>query len=98
MTEALNLEFEPHDIWVCDVMAMYVKTPMVTDADVTATNLDRLGVHTTAEEVARVIWKAAHGKRVHWQVGLTLKLLTFLNWAFPLTRRMTARSVNMPKP
>ena len=28
-----------------------------------------------AEQVAEVIWKAAHGRKVHWPVGLQFKVL-----------------------
>jgi NADP-dependent 3-hydroxy acid dehydrogenase YdfG len=87
LTEALNIEFEPHGIRVSDVSAPYVRTPMITDAKTRAGSVDRLGIRLTPQQVAAVVWKAAHGNRVHWRVGLMLKLLIFFIWAFPFMTR-----------
>jgi len=91
LTEALNIEFEPHDIQVCDVRAPYVQTPLILDSRVKASSVDRLGIRLLPEHVARVVWQAAHGRRVHWHVSLLLKILIFLNWAFPFTRRQMVK-------
>ena len=87
LTEALNIEFEPHDIQVSDVLAPYVRTPLITEPRIQATSVDRLGIRLQPEDVARVVWQAAHGHRVHWHVSLLLKSLVFLSWAFPFARR-----------
>lgn len=87
LTDALNIEFEPLGIHVCDIMAPYVKTPMITAAAVSATSVSRLGVHISAEQVAEVVWKAAHGRRRHWQVGWMMRLLRLATLAFPFGRR-----------
>ncbi|WP_319407011.1 SDR family NAD(P)-dependent oxidoreductase [uncultured Desulfosarcina sp.] len=47
LTDALNIEFEPLGIHVCDVMALYVRTPMITSSPVAAASVSRLGVHIT---------------------------------------------------
>jgi len=79
LTEALNIEFEDHDIWVCDVMAPYVRTPMILDAEQKASSVSRLGVNISPRQVAEIVWKAASGRKVHWVVSRLLKLLILLN-------------------
>lgn len=91
LTEALNIEFEPHGILVSDILAPYVKTPMIVDAKVQAKSIGVLGVHLKPLDVAKVVWKAAHGRRIHWHVGLFMKLLAFTSWAFPLTNRSVTK-------
>jgi len=91
LTEALNIEFEPHDIRVCDVLAPYVQTPLITDSEVKASSIDKLGIRLVPEDVARVVWHAAHGGKVHWHVSLLLKCLVFLSWAFPFARRQLVK-------
>lgn len=91
LTEALNIEFEPHGIQVCDIMAPYVQTPLISESKVKATSVDRLGIRLQPEDVARVVWQAAHGRRLHWHVSLLLKSLVFLSWAFPFTRRQLVK-------
>lgn len=66
LTEALSLELEPHGITVCDVMPPIVHTPMVANQAFAAAvykNMKDRGM--TAEQVAEVVWKAAHGRRIH---------------------------------
>ena len=86
LTEALNIEFESYDITVCDIMPIYVATPMVNEARHQAKSVEKLGVNLTADQVAEVVWKAANGKKLHWQMGgsiWTALLLTF----FPFLKR-----------
>jgi NADP-dependent 3-hydroxy acid dehydrogenase YdfG len=67
LTEALSLELEPHGITVCDIMPPIVHTPMVEKQRYAAAvykNLKARGM--TADQVARVVWEAAHGTRLHW--------------------------------
>jgi short-subunit dehydrogenase len=66
LTEALDVEFRTKNIRVCDVMPGYVDTPMVRTQTHTARSLDRLGVTLTAEDVAEIVWKAVHGRSVHY--------------------------------
>lgn len=91
LTEALNIEFELHGIQVCDVLAPYVQTPLITDSEVKASSIEKLGIRLMPEDVARVVWQAAHGRRVHWHVSLLLKILVFLSWAFPFARRQLVK-------
>lgn len=91
LTEALSIEFEQYDITVSDIMAPYVQTPMLTEASRIATSVDRLGVNLTPEMVAKTVWKAAHGKKVHWKTGFVLKLIVFASSCFPFANRTAIR-------
>lgn len=91
LTEALNIEFEPHDIQVCDVLAPYVQTPLIADSKVKATSVKKLGIHLQPEDVALMVWQAVHGRRVHWYVSASLKLLVLISWAFPFARRQLVK-------
>lgn len=91
LTEALNIEFEAIGITVCDVMAPYVYTPMIHEAPVQARSVRRLGVKLQPADVARVVWTAAHGRKVHWHVGAFLKIMVLLTWAFPFGKRTTMK-------
>ena len=68
LTEALNLEFEPLDIWVSDVMVGFVNTPMVHCAEHKAKCLEIMGVNVEPGQVAATVWNAVHERRVHWFV------------------------------
>ncbi|MDT7516196.1 SDR family oxidoreductase [Rhodoferax mekongensis] len=71
LTEALNIEWHGSGVRVMDVMPLFVETAMVQDMN--ARSVERLGVHLTPNDVAHVVWKAAHFQgsfsRVHWSVG-----------------------------
>jgi short-subunit dehydrogenase len=98
LTEALNIEFERYDIHVCDVIAPYVKTPMITGAGVKASSVERMGVHLTAEKVAETVWKAAHKKKVHWVVSMLGKMLVFFSWLFPFFKRPLTKFLAFTRP
>lgn len=97
LTEALNIEFEPLGIHVCDVMAPYVRTPMITAAPQKATSVSRLGVHITPRQVADVVWQAAHGRKLHWKVGVLMRLLVFSTALFPFFQRPLVKSLAFSK-
>ena len=90
LTEALNIEFEKHDIIVSDIMVGLVQTPMIEKASMPA-ELKNVRIKVTPEQVAETVWKAVHGNRVHWRINLKLRL--FLFWLFPFYKRgfMTSR-------
>jgi NAD(P)-dependent dehydrogenase (short-subunit alcohol dehydrogenase family) len=69
-TEALNLEWEPRGVRVCDVMPSLVKTAMTHGID--GKLVRHFGIHLTPEEVAAAVVKAAHGRRVHTIVDRSL--------------------------
>lgn len=68
LTEALNIEFEPLGIWVCDIMVAFVDTPMLSKAEHRAKSIETRGIHVTPEMVADTVFKAAKGRQVHWFV------------------------------
>jgi len=70
LTESFSVTFAKHGIIVNDVLPHIANTKMVQD------NKPGLGVKKasdiklTPEQVAAVIWKAAHGNRLHCTVGI----------------------------
>ncbi|RMH84169.1 MAG: SDR family oxidoreductase [Calditrichaeota bacterium] len=82
ITEALNIEWRRYGITVCDLMPPYVNTPMVQQAR-RAKSMDRLGVKLVPEQIAATVWRAAHGKKVHWPVSLQFKFLYILSRMLP---------------
>jgi NAD(P)-dependent dehydrogenase (short-subunit alcohol dehydrogenase family) len=94
LTEALNIEFEPHDIQVSAILVAYVQTPMVIDAKVKAAAVEKLGVKVKPEQVAESVWKAVHGNKVLWRVGADAKILNigvrlFGSWSRGITKMLT---------
>jgi NAD(P)-dependent dehydrogenase (short-subunit alcohol dehydrogenase family) len=73
-TEALNIEWERFGISVSDVMPPFVDTPMVQNVR-QSKSMERLGINLTPEMLAEVVWKVAHGKKIHWPVSLQFKIL-----------------------
>ncbi|MBK9236842.1 MAG: SDR family oxidoreductase [Rhodoferax sp.] len=80
LTEALNIEWQRHGIWVMDIMPLFVQTGMLTG--INARSMDRLGAQLTPDDVARVIWAAASCRvdfgKVHWPVPA--KATWLLRW------------------
>jgi NADP-dependent 3-hydroxy acid dehydrogenase YdfG len=76
LTEALNVEYRAHGIQVSAIYVAYVRTGMVLDAEVKPASIERLGVRVPPQRVAATVWKAVHGNRVHWRVGLDAKLIS----------------------
>jgi NADP-dependent 3-hydroxy acid dehydrogenase YdfG len=91
LTEALNIEFEAYDIHVCDIMPGYVATPMVADATVQARSVEKLGVNIKADEIAQLVWKAAHKKKIHWPLGGSF-LISMILTIFPFLKRSLIKS------
>jgi NADP-dependent 3-hydroxy acid dehydrogenase YdfG len=75
LTEALDIEYRAHDIQVAAIYVAYVQTGMVFDAAVKPASIERLGVKISPQRVAQVVWRAVHGRRVHWRVGLDARLI-----------------------
>jgi len=66
-TEALNIEWERHGIYVCDVMPNFVATPMMDAAH--GKIVESIGVFLQARDVSAVILKAVENRsNVHWEV------------------------------
>jgi len=65
-TDALHMEWKRHGIHVCDIMPNFVDTPMVKKNF--GKLVENLGVVITAQDVAKTVWKAVTGNRIHWVV------------------------------
>jgi NAD(P)-dependent dehydrogenase (short-subunit alcohol dehydrogenase family) len=83
LSEALDIEWRRHGIRVACVMPSFVATPMIDGRRSTA--MDRLGVQLTAEDVAAVIWRAAHGQRFMWHVGWRYRFMRIVSAPLPWT-------------
>lgn len=87
LTEALNIEWARHGIYVCDVSPLFVDTPMVAAVTDKPKSLAALGVRLSAPDIAAVVYKAATCARwcgpVHWLPGAQTKLLALLNKLSP---------------
>jgi len=91
LTEALDVELASKSIRICDVMPGYVDTPMVHSQETKAKTVDRLGVKLTADDVAATVWKAAHGKGLHYMPQVDLRVLSRLNGLVPELARVVMR-------
>jgi len=86
-TEALNIEWERHGIHVCDILTPFVDTPLLHGDNSGA--IKSLGVKLSPEDLAQVVWQAAHGRKVHWIVTPYFKF----NWI--VARRLPDRIAKM---
>ena len=95
LTEALNIEWQDHDIRVRDIMPLFVRTALVDGMN--AQSIRRLGVHLTPEDVAAVVWKASQHPgwgKVHWPVGAQASILYKLTAVTPdWLNRLVARRI-----
>lgn len=97
LTEAFDLEYERYGIKVCDIMAPYVATPMVTQASQQAHSVASTGVNLTAEQIAALVWKAAHGNKLHWKIHYLTYVLFFTFWALPFLKRPVVKHLCLSK-
>lgn len=86
-TEALNLELEGAGITVTDLMPSYVNTPMLSTQQTKIGSLAVLGASTGPAEIAETVWKAVHGKKIHWLPTTKIKILYFLTKLTPFLER-----------
>ena len=93
LTEALDLELERDGITVSDVMAPYVNTPMVTAAATRAHSVRSTGVNVQPQQVAEVVWKAAHGRKRHWKVHYLTHVLAAAFVLLPPLRRPVVKAL-----
>lgn len=97
LTEALNIELERHGITVSDLMPLYVDTPMVRTQTYRAGSLETFGARLTPAEIAGLVWKAVHGRKVHWLPGALLKSLNFVGGLMPFASKMTMKRLDRRK-
>ena len=98
MTEALDIELEPHGIVVCDIKPPYVKTPMLKGGENSKSLkiLRVIGGQTNAKKIAKTVWKAANKNKLHWKIGFT-RLMAFHCWFLPFTVRFAVKFLAMPR-
>jgi NAD(P)-dependent dehydrogenase (short-subunit alcohol dehydrogenase family) len=68
LTEALNIEFAQYGILVNDVLPPFVATEMLLGQESKPPIVGRMGITHGPEQVAKFIWRAAHGRRVHYVI------------------------------
>ncbi|NVB43388.1 SDR family oxidoreductase [Pseudenhygromyxa sp. WMMC2535] len=75
LTESLEVEWAAHDIRVCDVMPIFVRTALLTNTRMARAQAG-LGVHLEPGDVAAAVYTAATSRwrRVHRPVGWQAKL------------------------
>lgn len=87
LTEALNIEWARHGVTVCDVMPLFVDTPMVQALTDKPQSITSLGVRLTADDIAAVVYQAATQAAwrspVHWLPGAQTRALAMLNKLMP---------------
>ena len=93
-TEALAIEHRRTGIQVSGIYVSYVNTNMLRGANFRPRSIDVLGIKSTAEHVAQAVWRAVHGSRTHWRVGLDAKLVHYAvrllgAWVAPVYGRLT---------
>jgi len=91
LTEALNIELEKHGVHTTDIMPLYVNTNMITSQKHKAGTLDKMGSNLAPNQIARVAWKAAHQKKVHWVPTMKLKSLQLISRYFPFVEKPVMR-------
>jgi NAD(P)-dependent dehydrogenase (short-subunit alcohol dehydrogenase family) len=96
LTEALDLEWEPFGIKVCDIMPPFVDTGMVEAEKENNSLVRALGVKLSPEDIAKIIWQAANKNQLHWPVTINMKLLKEVVTRLPdsLTRTAVKRIIN----
>lgn len=85
ITEGLDIEWRKHNIRVLDLMPLFVNTNMVTDMN--AGTIQNMGVHLTAEDVAKEAYAVATSRNplqnTHHPVGLSTKFMYRLSGISP---------------
>jgi NAD(P)-dependent dehydrogenase (short-subunit alcohol dehydrogenase family) len=94
LTEALNIECQRHGISVSDIMPLFVDTPMISSQSYQLGSQRLFGTRLTAAQVAKVVWKAAHGGRVHWSPNFASSMVAVLSRLFPPLQRAALKSIS----
>ncbi len=94
LTEALNIEFEKYGITVTDLMPLFVATPMVDMQEYQTGTLRLFKAKLSAQDIAKIAWKAAHKNKIHWVPGILLKSLTFFGNLFPFINKPMMKLFN----
>ncbi len=95
LTEAWDIEFKIYGITVSDITAPYVRTPLL-DVPEKVHSIDKFGVTSEPEDVAKTVWKAAHGKKLHWKVGASTPVMMTLFSLLPFLQRTIIKFIMIP--
>jgi NAD(P)-dependent dehydrogenase (short-subunit alcohol dehydrogenase family) len=82
LSEALDVEWRRHGIRVSYVMPAFVATAMIEGRH--TASMERLGVSLNAADVAEVIWRAAHRRRLVWRVGTSFRMIRLVLAPMPV--------------
>jgi NAD(P)-dependent dehydrogenase (short-subunit alcohol dehydrogenase family) len=89
LSEALDVEFAPHGVGVACVMPWFIETPIL-NAGQPGSNLNMADVLRggglpvyPVEDAAEVIWRAVHGKALHYFVGKRARQMRFASSHLP---------------
>ncbi len=103
MTESLDAEWSEFGIKVASICPSFIETPLLDHAPNQGSNesirqrVAEAGLElTSAEEVAKAVWDAVHGDKLHWLVGKTARQIAFgAKW---LPGRVRKRSRGLARP
>ena len=94
ITEGLDIGLRKQGIKVCDLMPLWVKTNLANDAASQWKGLTMDEVQITTQTIAHTVWKAVHGRKLHWLVGTMTKLYHVLGKLLPSSlMRVSARII-----
>lgn len=98
LSEALDVEFAPQGVSVACVMPWFVETPIL-NASRPGGNVNMADVLKASglpvypvEDAAEVIWRAVHGKALHYFVGRRARQMRFASSHMPGVVRKQLRS------
>jgi NAD(P)-dependent dehydrogenase (short-subunit alcohol dehydrogenase family) len=98
LSEALDIEFAPHGVGVACVMPWFIETPIL-GAGQPGSNVNMAEVLRggglpvyPVEDAAEVIWRAVHGKALHYFVGKRARQMRFASNHMPGVVRKQLRS------
>ncbi|CAN5404742.1 SDR family oxidoreductase [soil metagenome] len=102
LSEALDIEWRTHGVSVACVMPWFIETPIL-NAGAPGSNQNMaetlreggLPVYPV-EDAAEVIWRAVHGKDLHYFVGKRAKQMRFASSHMPGALRKQLRSRSLP--
>ena len=81
LSEALDVEWRRHGIRIACIMPAFVDTPMIVGWR--SASMQKLGVQLSAEDLAAIVWKAAHGRRLMWYAGWRYRVLRLVTDPLP---------------
>jgi len=95
MTEAWDIELEKYGVTVSDILVPYVNTPLLNVPE-EVYSIQKMGVDIQPVTVAQAVWRAVHGRKLHWKMGASTHLLLALFWLMPFVRRPVVKMLTVP--